>query len=67
MTVLRELEEQAEELSPDDPQDSPQRITTGTPQDLLAGIPQDLAAGPPVRPTAGSFVEALREWTTRRG
>ena len=67
VTVLRELEEQPEELSPDVPQDGPQRITPDVLQDLPAGIPQDLAAGTPVRPTAGSFVEALREWTTRRG
>ena len=51
VSVLRELEDQPEEL----------------PQGLIQDVPQDLPAGAPVRPAAGSFVEALREWTTRRG
>jgi len=51
VSVLRELEDQPEELPQDVPQD----------------LPQDLPVGVPVRPAAGSFVEALREWTTRRG
>jgi flagellar biogenesis protein FliO len=37
------------------------------PEEPPQDVPQDLPAGVPVRPTTGSFVEALREWTTRRG
>jgi flagellar biogenesis protein FliO len=37
------------------------------PEEPPQDVPQDLPAGVPVRPAAGSFVEALREWTTRRG
>ena len=67
VTVLRELEEQPEELTPGLVQDVPQDDRQDNPQRIATGLPQDPAAGRPVRSTNGSFVEALREWTTRRG
>jgi flagellar biogenesis protein FliO len=63
VTVLRELDEQPEEPTPSPLQDVPRDVL----QDNPTGLLQDLPAGTPVRSATGSFVEALREWTTRRG
>jgi flagellar biogenesis protein FliO len=67
VTVLRELEQQPEEPPPGLLQDIPQDVLQDTLPHVATGLPQDLAAGRPVRSATGSFVEALREWTTRRG
>src|SRR3954451_24499520 len=67
VTVLRELEDEPEELPQDGPQDVAQGVFPGLLPDNSHRIPQDPPAARPVRPTTGSFVEALREWTTRRG
>ena len=75
VTVLRELEEEPEEPPQDAPQGFHQDVAQGAspallrdnPHRLPTGVPQDLPTGRPVRPATGSFVEALREWTTRRG
>jgi flagellar biogenesis protein FliO len=67
VTVLRELDEQPEELTPGRLQDVPQDVLQDNPPRTATGTPQDLPAGRPARPATGSFVEVLREWTTRRG
>jgi flagellar protein FliO/FliZ len=67
VTVLRELDEQPEELTPGLVQDVPQDDVHDRHPRLATGFPQDLPAGRPVPSATGSFVEALREWTTRRG
>ncbi len=67
VTVLRELDEQPEELTPGPLQDVPQDVLQDNPPRIATGTLQDLPAGRPARPATGSFVEVLREWTTRRG